>query len=65
MQTQRESMPWLREREGHIWTAEDTEHVERLVAEVETIWERMYLALSAKSSARLTGVEVVEAIFHE
>ena len=38
---QRESMPWLREREGQVWTSDDTERVERTVAEVEATYQAM------------------------
>ena len=34
-------MPWLREREGQVWTAEDTARVERTVAEVEAAYQRI------------------------
>lgn len=34
-------MPWLREREGQVWTSDDTERVERTVAEVEATWQRI------------------------
>ncbi len=50
MQTQRESMPWLREREGQVWTSEDTARVERTVAEVEAAY--MAMVEAAKQERR-------------
>lgn len=52
MKTQRESMPWLREREGQVWTAEDTARVEKTVAEVEATYQAMMATnAEAKSEA--------------
>ena len=34
-------LPWLRKREGQVWTADDTARVERTVAEVEAAYQRI------------------------
>lgn len=54
---QRESMPWLREREGQVWTSEDTERVERMVAEVEATYQQMHRAVAVVERAHFASAE--------